>query len=108
MISFSKGVGAVLFWSGVVSFFNLGAWASLYPYTPEFYPTRMRGTGAGSAASIGRIAGIFAPYVTGYVWAVSGLAPAFIVFTVSHLFAAVVVALRGMETKSKVLEAIAR
>ncbi|MEM4287738.1 MAG: hypothetical protein QXV97_02895, partial [Candidatus Caldarchaeum sp.] len=54
----------ILLWSVVVSFFNLGAWSALYAYTPELYPTRIRGTGAGAAASIGRVAGIIAPTAT--------------------------------------------
>jgi len=52
----------------VISFFNLGAWAGLYTYTPELYPTRMRGSGSGVAASLGRFAGIFAPTVTPLLW----------------------------------------
>lgn len=108
MISISKGFGAILLWSGIVSFFNLGAWAALYAYSPELYPTRIRGTGVGSAASIGRLAGTVAPYLTGYVWAVSGLTSAFIVFTALHLFAAITVGSIGIETKKKVLETIAK
>ena len=34
----------------LLSFFNLGAWGALYAYTPEQYPTTIRGTGAGMAA----------------------------------------------------------
>ena len=44
-----------------LSFFNLGAWGALYAVTPELYPTRLRGTGAGWAAGVGRIASIVAP-----------------------------------------------
>ena len=71
--------------SAIVSFFNLGAWAALYTYTPELYPTSMRGTGAGSAASIGRLAGIAAPALTGYIWSVWGLSIAFVVFAAVHI-----------------------
>ena len=45
----------------LLSFFNLGAWGALYAVTPELYPTRMRATGAGWAAGVGRIASILAP-----------------------------------------------
>ncbi|MEM1540694.1 MAG: MFS transporter [Candidatus Bathyarchaeia archaeon] len=51
----------ILLWSIMISFFNLGAWSALYAYTPELYPTRIRGTGSGAAASIGRVAGTIAP-----------------------------------------------
>ena len=57
---------ALLFISGILlSFFNLGAWGALYAYTPEQYPTVIRGTGAGMAAAVGRIGGIFGPLLVG-------------------------------------------
>jgi MFS transporter, putative metabolite:H+ symporter len=33
-----------------MSFFTLGAWGALYAYTPEAYPTNLRGTGMGAAS----------------------------------------------------------
>lgn len=44
-----------------LSFFNLGAWGTLYAITPELYPTSLRGAGAGWAAATGRIASIIIP-----------------------------------------------
>jgi putative MFS transporter len=52
---------AVLTAGMALSFFNLGAWGALYAVTPELYPTRLRGTGAGWAAGVGRIASVVAP-----------------------------------------------
>lgn len=106
MFSVSHGLQSILIWSGVVSFFNLGAWAALYTYTPELYPTRMRGTGFGSAASIGRLAGIAAPALTGYIWSGWGLSLAFVVFAAAHLVNAIAVGAYGVETKGRVLEEI--
>lgn len=58
----------VLLISGILlSFFNLGAWGALYAYTPEQYPMVIRGTGAGMAAAVGRIGGIFGPLLVGYL-----------------------------------------
>lgn len=51
----------------LLSFFNLGAWGALYAYTPEQYPTAIRATGAGMAASVGRLGGIFGPLMVGYM-----------------------------------------
>lgn len=98
----------ILLFSGVISFFNLGAWAGLYTYTPELYPTKLRGTGTGVAASIGRLAGILAPSVTGYLFEVSGgaLLPAFTVFALTHIAAAVSTMVLGEETKGRTLEDI--
>jgi MFS transporter, putative metabolite:H+ symporter len=44
-----------------MSFFTLGAWGALYAYTPEAYPTNLRGTGMGTASGFTRIAGAIAP-----------------------------------------------
>ena len=106
LLSTTQDINLVLLYSGVISFFNLGAWAGLYTYTPELYPTELRGTGSGAAASIGRIAGIAAPTITGYLFAVSGeeLFYAFVVFALVHLVAGAVVAVFGEETKGKTLE----
>lgn len=41
--------------------FTAAASAFLYVYTPENYPTEIRGTGSGLANSSGRIGGILAP-----------------------------------------------
>ncbi|RLI65842.1 MAG: MFS transporter [Candidatus Asgardarchaeum californiense] len=94
----------VLLASIIIAFFNLGAWSALYTYTPEMYPTDYRGTGSGTAASSGRIAGILAPYFTGYLYAAGGLYLPFIVFFAVHLIAGIVVLLLGIETKGKTLE----
>jgi putative MFS transporter len=47
-----------LVWGVLVSFFNLGAWGVTYAYTPELYPTELRGTGSGWANAFGRVGGI--------------------------------------------------
>ncbi len=106
----SKDLNTTLVYSCIISFFNLGAWAGLYTYTPELYPTELRGTGSGAAASIGRLAGILAPYLTGYLMDISGgeLLYAFLVFTLAHLVAAAITGVLGEETKGRRLEEISR
>jgi len=99
----------VLFWGSVISFFNLGAWGVVYTYTPELYPTRIRGTGAGWAAAFGRIGGIIGPYVVGLLlpsWQTTkeGI---FAMFAAVFLVIAVVVSALGEETKGGSLEQIA-
>jgi putative MFS transporter len=108
LLASTTQLNLILIYSGVISFFNLGAWAGLYTYTPELYPTKLRGTGTGVAASIGRLAGILAPSATGYLFEVSGgsLLPAFTVFALAHIVAAVSTMILGEETKGKVLEEI--
>ena len=64
----------------LLSFFNLGAWGALYAYTPEQYPTTIRGTGAGMAAAFGRIGGILGPLLVGYL--VASQASLSLIFTI--------------------------
>lgn len=45
----------------LMSFALLGTWGALYAYTPELYPTALRGTGMGTASAIARLGGILAP-----------------------------------------------
>jgi putative MFS transporter len=110
LLSTTRDISMILIYSCVISFFNLGAWAGLYAYTPELYPTELRGTGSGAAASIGRAAGILAPYLTGYLMYISGgeLFYAFLVFALVHLVAAAVTGAFGEEAKGRRLEEISR
>ncbi|NIP66945.1 MFS transporter, partial [Candidatus Bathyarchaeota archaeon] len=107
LLGFAGNTTSIVIWSCVISFFNLGAWAGLYTYTPELYPTRMRGSGSGTAASLGRFAGIFAPTVTPLLRVSAGLWLPFVVFALAHIGAAFSVAILGIETKGRVLEEIA-
>ncbi len=50
-----------------LSFFDLGAWAALYTYTPEQYPTNIRVMGTAWASTIGRLGGIIGPYIVPYL-----------------------------------------
>jgi putative MFS transporter len=72
----------------LLSFFNLGAWGALYAVTPELYPTRMRGTGAGWAAGVGRIASILAPLAVPFLRDLGGTLTLFIVFAAFFVLAA--------------------
>ncbi len=96
----------VLLTSGILlSFFNLGAWGALYAYTPEQYPTIIRGTGAGMAAAVGRIGGIFGPLLVGYLLnAGYEIGSIFAIFCVSILVGAAAVLFLGKETKQTELE----
>ena len=51
----------------LLSFFDLGAWGALYAITPELYPSKLKGTGAGLASSAGRIGGIIGPLIPGFL-----------------------------------------
>ncbi|MFK4426744.1 MFS transporter [Bacillus sp. RC51] len=88
----------------LLSFFNLGAWGALYAYTPEQYPTTIRGTGAGMAAAFGRIGGILGPLLVGYLVASqASLSLIFTIFCGSILIGALAVVILGQETKQREL-----
>ncbi|MGD6889947.1 MFS transporter [Bacillus mobilis] len=88
----------------LLSFFNLGAWGALYAYTPEQYPTIIRGTGAGMAAAFGRIGGILGPLLVGYLVASqASLSLIFTIFCGSILIGVVAVIVLGQETKQREL-----
>ena len=108
LLSQARAPELILLWSAVISFFNLGAWSALYAYTPELYPTRIRGTGSGAAASIGRIAGTIAPTLTPLLYSYGGLAASFAMFALIHIWGAVAVVAFGVETRGKALEEIAK
>ncbi|WP_434777624.1 MFS transporter [Neisseria sp. Ec49-e6-T10] len=84
----------------LLSFFNLGAWGALYAYTPEQYPTAIRATGAGLAASVGRIGGILGPLMVGYFVAANlSISLIFIVFCLTIVLGILAIIFLGRETK---------
>lgn len=56
----------------LVSFFNLGAWGAVYPYTSELFPTQYRATGFGMAEGVGKITAILGPVLFGALYASTG------------------------------------
>lgn len=98
----ADGTSTVLVAAGLMSFFSLGAWAALYAYTPEVYPTRIRTTGMGSASGFARVGGVVAPLVGGALFPVS-LVLALSVFAVAFVLAAIVVTSLRLETRGRPL-----
>lgn len=94
-------IGAGVF----LSFFNLGAWGALYAYSPEQYPTVIRATGTGMAASFGRLGGILGPLLVGTMLAADyGVGWIFAIFCGAIVIGAMAVAFLGTETKQLELE----
>jgi putative MFS transporter len=86
-------------------FFLAGAYSVVYAYTPENYPTEVRGTGTGTAMSWGRIGGIVAPTAVGFLYPLIGLYMTLTIVSLGFVLAALAVAFLGTETKGKNLEA---
>ena len=103
----SQSTFDVLLFGSLMSFFNLGAWGTIYAYTPELYPTHIRGLGCGWAAGIGRLGGMVAPMLVGILltggWSVTSI---FIMFASVFIFVSIVIILLGKESKKQVLEDI--
>lgn len=72
----------------LLSFFNLGAWGALYAIGPELYPTSIRATGTGAAASFGRLASIIAPLIVPLLMAGAGPVALFSIFATAFAVAA--------------------
>ncbi len=85
-----------------VSFFNLGAWGAVYPYTSELFPTQYRATGFGVAEGVGKTTAVLAPvafagllsYTGGVLWPLTTVA-------VLMLFGGAVAGVFGPETKGQ-------
>jgi putative MFS transporter len=89
-----------------LSFFMNGAFAGVYAYTPEVFPTAVRTTGTGSSSSFGRIGSVSAPILVGLVYPVFGFLGVFAMTTTVLLIGACVVFLLGIETRNRSLEDI--
>ncbi len=50
-----------------VGLFCLGAWGVVYAYTPELYPTSLRGSASGISGASARLTGMVAPVLTGWM-----------------------------------------
>lgn len=85
-----------------MSFFTLGAWGSLYAYTPEVYPTEVRTTGMGWASGMTRIAGAIAPTLGGYLLPIS-LTLALTLYAVAFIVGGLAVLALGVETRGRPL-----
>ena len=96
--AFVSSTAAVMIAAGLMSFFTLGAFAVLYTYTPETYPTTLRTTGMGSASGWARVGGFIAPYAGGLLIDAS-LTLALSVFALAFIVNAGVIGLFAHETK---------
>lgn len=104
MFGNSTTTSEIYLWGCLMSFFNLAAWGVLYTYSPELYPTEARSTGVGMAAAFGRIGGILAPLVVG--WMLTGpekISGVFLMFTGVLVIVALDMLILGTETKQKAL-----
>ena len=98
---------AVVVLGNAAAFFISVTSFGLYLYTPELYPTRIRGLGTSVATFWVRVVSMVSPLVIGYVVPQYGLAAMFLIFAACALAGGVVCALAAVETRGQSLEAIA-
>jgi putative MFS transporter len=103
----ASGMELVLLSGCLLYFFALGTWGCVYSYTPELYPTSIRGTGAGAASAFGRAGAFIAPMLVPVVYAffgeASGFEMVFVLLTIVYIAVAAVVGIFGVETKGREL-----
>jgi MFS transporter, putative metabolite:H+ symporter len=96
------GFGGLLASAMLMSFFALGAWGSLYAWTPELYPTEIRTTGMGWASGMARVAGVITPTLGGLLFGYA-LVSALSTWAAAFVIGGIVVFLLGVETKRRAL-----
>lgn len=84
----------------IMSFALLGTWGALYAFTPELYPTGLRGTGMGLASAMARLGGLLAPSLMGLVVA-RGFGTAIGVFAALLVIAALTTLMIRTETRNE-------
>ncbi|MCF3974187.1 MFS transporter [Paracoccus salsus] len=103
-ILFTVASGTVMVAASLIlmSFALLGTWGALYAFTPELYPTHLRGTGMGTASAMARLGGLLAPSLLAIAFARSfGFAIG--VFAVLLLLAAAALLLVKAETRDQAI-----
>ena len=86
----------------VMSFALLGTWGALYAFTPELYPTSLRGAGMGTASAVARLGGILAPSLLAVVFA-KGFGLAIGVFAGLLLLGALALTMVRAETRDQAI-----
>jgi putative MFS transporter len=100
----------VLLWGALLNFFNAGAYALAWAYTPEVYGTGVRATGTGWATAFGRAGAAIAPLTVGLLLELlpgaPGQALVFYLMVGFFILAAASMAVLAVETKDRSLESL--
>ncbi len=100
---FALGKAPAVFLSGALlsSLFCLGGWGILYAYTPELFPTELRGSANGLLGAVARGVGIVAPTLAGWMMDGGGVTGMLITVAAAGLLTAAVVFRWGEETRGR-------
>ncbi|MDP9727305.1 MFS transporter [Alicyclobacillus tolerans] len=102
---FAQSTAMLILFGLLLSFFMLAAFAGTYVFTVEQFPVRARASGMGWAAGFGRLGGVVAPFLTGYLLATHvTFENIFGLFFLVTLFGFLIVLFFGRETRGKALD----
>lgn len=96
----------LLVFSTITNFSLASVSVSIYVYTSELYPTRMRALGAGMGSTVRNLFATLSPIAVAFMLDNHGLAGVFLMLGLAPLIPAVMVLAFGTETKGRVLEEI--
>jgi putative MFS transporter len=96
----------VLIFGIALAFFLNGAYAPLYTYTPEVYPTPIRATGVGASAVFSRVGAALAPIIMGATYTSLKFSGVFLTLCAIIAVAVVAVVTMGVSTRRRSLEEI--
>lgn len=99
----ASGIWPFLLGLLAASFFSVGSFGALRAYTPELFPTEVRGLGSGAAEGSGRIAGVLGPIVAGAL-VESGYVIALTPLAIGFAIGGIIILLFGVETLGQSLE----
>jgi Permeases of the major facilitator superfamily len=89
----------------LVSFFNLGAWGSVYPFTSELFPTKLRGKSFGLAEGTGKVIAVLGPLIFGALYEITGVVtiPLMVTMTIA-IVGSIIILIFAPETKKLVFD----
>lgn len=101
-----NSIEAMVVFSSCACFFVSCNSISLWVYTPELYPTRMRALGCGVGTAWYRVAVILAPTLVGLIISHYSLTYVFLMFAIVSGLGAIITGLFSVETKGRILEEV--
>jgi putative MFS transporter len=101
-----SGLPLLMLWGFLLAVFQDAGLGTVATYTPELFPTRLRASGTGLAAGVGRVATMVAPLAVAAVVGRS-VEAVFVMFAAAYALGALAVAVLGRETRRASLEAVA-
>lgn len=100
----SSGAAGIVVFGILVSLFSQSFVAFIYTYTPEVFPTALRGSGSGVVYGAGRLANVFGPMLIPPIFAAFGYVAVFVAVAACWIGAGLIVAILGPETTGRPLE----